>query len=214
MVAAGADKVSLNSGGGEKPPAHHPGAAAFGSQAVVPRHPCASGVGNGRPGADKWEVYVVVVAAPTGLDAVDVGRPRAARRGRGPDLVSQHGLRRHQGGLSFCAYPRGSRVPLPVNRVGGVGELEHFARGRGGCAGCERIHFGSPGHGRPRESPFAWISNARGCSGRARMVLGAVRVAVRAALAGARARIARRERKRHEGRGFGSTRKGSFRAWL
>ena len=71
MVAAGADKVSLNSAAVKNPQLITQGAAAFGSQAVI----CAidaKHVGEpGRPGADKWEVYVAGGRTPTGLDAVE-----------------------------------------------------------------------------------------------------------------------------------------------
>ena len=57
MVAAGADKVSLNSAAVRDPSLISQAAAAFGSQAVVVAID-AKRVGlPGEPGADKWEVF-------------------------------------------------------------------------------------------------------------------------------------------------------------
>ena len=71
MVAAGADKVSLNSAAVRDPNLITQAAAAFGSQAVV----CAidaKRVGTpGKPGADKWEVFTAGGRNATGIDAVE-----------------------------------------------------------------------------------------------------------------------------------------------
>ena len=88
MVAAGADKVSLNSAAVRDPSLISQAAAAFGSQAVVVAID-AKRVGlPGASGADKWEVFT---AGGLGRG----GGPSRRRR----DLAHQYGPRRHQGRL-------------------------------------------------------------------------------------------------------------------
>ena len=70
MVAAGADKVSLNSAAVRDPSLISQAAAAFGSQAVVVAID-AKRVGlPGASGADKWEVFTAGGRNATGIDAV------------------------------------------------------------------------------------------------------------------------------------------------
>lgn len=70
MVAAGADKVSLNSAAVRDPSSISQAAAAFGSQAVVVAID-AKRVGlPGASGADKWEVFTAGGRNATGIDAV------------------------------------------------------------------------------------------------------------------------------------------------
>lgn len=129
MVAAGADKVSLNSAAVKNPQLITQGAAAFGSQAVI----CAidaKRVGEpGRPGADKWEVYVAGGRTPTGLDAVEWAC-EAARRGAGEILLTSMDRDGTKAGFDLALTRAVARaVPVPVIASGGVGELEHFAQG-------------------------------------------------------------------------------------
>ena len=80
MVAAGADKVSLNSAAVRDPSLISQAAAAFGSQAVVVAID-AKHVGlPGASGADKWEVFTAGGRNATGIDAV-AWAEEAARRG-------------------------------------------------------------------------------------------------------------------------------------
>ena len=82
MVAAGADKVSINSAAVRDPDLITRAAAAFGSQAVIVAID-AKRVGKpGAPGADRWEVYLAGGRTPTGIDAV-AWAEEAARRGAG-----------------------------------------------------------------------------------------------------------------------------------
>ena len=122
MVAAGADKVSLNSAAVKNPQLITQGAAAFGSQAVI----CAidaKHVGEpGRPGADKWEVYVAGGRTPTACEA--------ARRGAGEILLTSMDRDGTKAGFDLALTRAVARaVPVPVIASGGVGELEHFAQG-------------------------------------------------------------------------------------
>ena len=129
MVAAGADKVSLNSAAVKNPELITQAAAAFGSQAVI----CAidaKRVGEpGRPGADKWEVYVAGGRTPTGLDAV-AWAEEAARRGAGEILLTSMDRDGTKEGFDLALTRAVARaVPIPVIASGGVGTLEHFAEG-------------------------------------------------------------------------------------
>lgn len=91
-VAAGADKVSLNSAAVRDPSLITAAASAFGSQAVV----CAidaKRVGKpGAPGADKWEVFTAGGRNATGLDAVEWAAQLLNVERR--DSAHEHGSRR------------------------------------------------------------------------------------------------------------------------
>lgn len=129
MVAAGADKVSLNSAAVKDPALITLAASAFGTQAVV----CAidaKRVGDpGAPGADRWEVYVAGGRVATGLDAVEWAR-EAARRGAGEILLTSMDRDGTKDGFDLALTRAVARaVPIPVIASGGVGTLEHFAEG-------------------------------------------------------------------------------------
>ena len=129
MVAAGADKVSLNSAAIKDPELITAAARAFGSQAVI----CAidaKRVGTpGAPGADKWEVYVAGGRKATGIDAVEWAE-EAARRGAGEILLTSMDRDGTKAGFDVALTRAVARaVSIPVIASGGVGELEHFAEG-------------------------------------------------------------------------------------
>ena len=129
MVAAGADKVSLNSAAIKDPELITAAASAFGSQAVI----CAidaKRVGTpGAPGADKWEVYVAGGRKATGIDAVEWAE-EAARRGAGEILLTSMDRDGTKEGFDLALTRAVARaVPIPVIASGGVGTLEHFAEG-------------------------------------------------------------------------------------
>ena len=107
MVAAGADKVSLNSAAVADPSLIGAAAAAFGSQAVV----CA------------------IDAKATGIDAVWWAK-ECARRGAGEILLTSMDRDGTKDGFDIALTRAVSRaVPIPVIASGGVGSLEHFAEG-------------------------------------------------------------------------------------
>ncbi len=121
MVAAGADKVSLNSAAVRDPSLVSQAAAVFGRQAVVVAID-AKRVGlPGEPGADKWEVFTAGGRNATGIDAVawaeEILLTSMDRDGTkaGFDLALTRAVAR--------------AVPIPVIASGGVGTLEHFAEG-------------------------------------------------------------------------------------
>ncbi|MFR3091841.1 MAG: imidazole glycerol phosphate synthase subunit HisF, partial [Eggerthella lenta] len=87
MVAAGADKVSVNSAAVRDPELISQAAGAFGSQAVVVAIDAMRVGEPGAPGADRWEVYLAGGRTPTGIDAV-AWAEEAARRGAGEILLT------------------------------------------------------------------------------------------------------------------------------
>lgn len=129
MVAAGADKVSLNSAAVADPSLIGAAAVAFGSQAVV----CAIDAKRvgvpGAPGADRWEVFVAGGRKATGIDAVWWAQ-ECARRGAGEILLTSMDRDGTKDGFDIALTRAVSRaVPIPVIASGGVGSLEHFAEG-------------------------------------------------------------------------------------
>ena len=121
MVAAGADKVSLNSAA-----VHDPSLI---SQAVVVAID-AKRVGlPGASGADKWEVFTAGGRNATGIDAV-AWAEEAARRGAGEILLTSMDRDGTKAGFDLALTRAVARaVPIPVIASGGVGTLEHFAEG-------------------------------------------------------------------------------------
>lgn len=124
MVAAGADKVSVNSAAVAHPELITEAAAAFGSQAVI----CA--IDAKRVGKeDRWEVYVAGGRKATGIDAVGWAE-EAARRGAGEILLTSMDRDGTCEGFDLALTRAVARaVPIPVIASGGVGTLEHFAEG-------------------------------------------------------------------------------------
>ena len=125
MIAAGADKVSVNSAAVADPSLITRAAAAFGTQAIV----CAIDA-KSRPGnPNKWEVYVAGGRTPTGIDAVEWA-VEAERRGAGEILLTSMDRDGSRDGFD-CALTRAvaRAVNIPVIASGGVGKIEHFAQG-------------------------------------------------------------------------------------
>lgn len=123
MVAAGADKVSVNSAAVKDPELITRAALAFGSQAVI----CA--IDARRVGYNKWEVYVAGGRKATGIDAVEWAQ-EAARRGAGEILLTSMDCDGCQDGFDIPLTRTVARaVPIPVIASGGAGTLDHFAEG-------------------------------------------------------------------------------------
>lgn len=123
MVAAGADKVSVNSAAVKDPELITRASLAFGSQAVI----CA--IDAKRTGYDKWEVYVAGGRKATGIDAVEWAQ-EAARRGAGEILLTSMDCDGCQDGFDIPLTRAVARaVPIPVIASGGAGTLDHFAEG-------------------------------------------------------------------------------------
>ena len=123
MVAAGADKVSVNSAAVKDPELITRAALAFGSQAVI----CA--IDAKRTGPDKWEIYTAGGRKATGIDAVEWAQ-EAARRGAGEILLTSMDCDGCQDGFDIPLTRAVARaVPIPVIASGGAGTLDHFAEG-------------------------------------------------------------------------------------
>ena len=125
MIAAGADKVAVNSAAVLDPALITQAAAAFGAQAVVCAIDAKAVAGN----PNKWEVYVAGGRKATGIDALEWAR-EAARRGAGEILLTSMDRDGSRDGFD-CALTRAvaRAVPIPVIASGGVGRIEHFAEG-------------------------------------------------------------------------------------
>ena len=126
MVAAGADKVSLNSAAVRDPSLISQAAAAFGVVVAID----AKRVGlPGASGADKWEVFTAGGRNATGIDAL-AWAEEAARRGAGEILLTSMDRDGTKSGFDLALTRAVARaVPIPVIASGGVGTLEHFAEG-------------------------------------------------------------------------------------
>ena len=124
MVAAGADKVSVNSAAVRDPALLTRAAAAFGSQAVV----CAIDAKR-RGKGDEWEVFLAGGRQATGIDAVEWAQ-EAVRRGAGEILLTSMDRDGTKEGFDLALTRKVARsVSVPVIASGGVGTLEHFAEG-------------------------------------------------------------------------------------
>jgi cyclase len=122
VLAAGADKVSLNSAAVRDPTLIERTSARFGAQCIVVAIDAKR-----REDGSGWEVYLNGGRLPTGREAV-AWAAEAAARGAGELLLTsmdrdgtQHGFDTEL--LSAVA----AAAPVPVIASGGAGRLEHFA---------------------------------------------------------------------------------------
>lgn len=125
MIAAGADKVSVNSAAVKDPSLITEAAHAFGTQAIL----VAIDAKRVSGGMDKWEVYTAGGRNATGIDAV-LWAQEAARRGAGEILLTSMDRDGSREGFD-CALTRAvaRAVDIPVIASGGVGKIEHFSQG-------------------------------------------------------------------------------------
>lgn len=125
MIAAGADKVSINSAAVAHPELITQAARAFGTQAILCAIDAKAVAGN----PNKWEVYVAGGRKATGIDAVEWAK-EAQARGAGEILLTSMDRDGSRDGFD-CALTRAvaRAVTVPVIASGGVGKLEHFAEG-------------------------------------------------------------------------------------
>ena len=125
MIAAGADKVSVNSAAVKDPSLITAAAKAFGSQAIL----CAIDAKQVPGNPNKWEVYVAGGRKATGIDAVQWAA-EACRRGAGEILLTSMDRDGSKDGFDCALTRAGARaVTIPVIASGGVGNIEHFAEG-------------------------------------------------------------------------------------
>ena len=123
VLAAGADKVSLNSAAVRDPDLIERAAMRFGDQCIVVAIDAKK-----RANGTGWEVYLAGGRKETGIEAVEWAA-EAARRGAGELLVTSMDRDGTQVGfdcelLSAIA----AAASVPVIASGGAGTLEHFAQ--------------------------------------------------------------------------------------
>lgn len=125
MIAAGADKVSVNSAAVDDPSIITRAAEAFGSQAIL----CAIDAKQMPGNPNKWEVYVHGGRQNTHIDAVEWAA-EVAKRGAGEILLTSMDRDGSKDGFDIPLTRAVARaVEIPVIASGGVGTLEHFAEG-------------------------------------------------------------------------------------
>lgn len=119
MLAAGADKISVNSAAVKNPKLISDGAKKFGSQCVV------LAVDAKRRG-DGWEIFVNGGRTPTGLDCIE-WVTRGVALGAGEILLTSMDADGTTGGYDIeLTRAVSEAVKVPVIASGGAGELEHF----------------------------------------------------------------------------------------
>ena len=122
MIAAGADKVSLNSAALRDPGLITAGSLAFGSQAVLVAIDAKQVPGN----PNKWTAYVRGGREDTGVDAVEWA-VEAAKRGAGEILLTSMDCDGVKQGYDIeLTRTIAENVSIPVIASGGAGNMEHF----------------------------------------------------------------------------------------
>ena len=122
VLAAGADKVSLNSAAIRDPGLIERGSARFGAQCIV----VAIDAKRGERGSG-WEVFLNGGRLPTGREAV-AWAAEAAGRGAGELLVTSMDRDGTQDGFDVELLAAvADAAPVPLIASGGAGRLEHFA---------------------------------------------------------------------------------------
>ncbi len=122
VLAAGADKVSLNSAAVKDPSLIERAAARFGSQCIV------VAIDAKRRPEGGWEVYLNGGRLPTGREAVEWA-VEATDRGAGEILLTSMDRDGTQDGFDVELLAAvADAVPVPVIASGGAGTLAHFAQ--------------------------------------------------------------------------------------
>lgn len=117
LLAAGADKVEVNTAAVQRPALIREGARAFGSQCMV------LAIDAKRSGKGKWEVFLHGGRTPTGLDAVAWAR-KGVNLGAGEILLTSMDKDGTQDGYDLeLTRAVSSSVKVPVIASGGAGNL-------------------------------------------------------------------------------------------
>jgi cyclase len=125
MLAAGADKVSINTAAVARPEFVREASDHFGAQCIVVAID-AKRVGNGEA---RWEVFTHGGRRPTGIDVLDWAR-RMAEHGAGEILLTSMDRDGTRDGFDLdLTRAVVDAVSVPVIASGGVGCLEHLVDG-------------------------------------------------------------------------------------
>jgi cyclase len=119
VLAAGADKVGINTRAVEEPDLVNRGAEAFGSQCIVVAI-------DAKRSGDRWEVFTHGGRTPTGLDALEWAREVVAR-GAGELLVTSIDADGTRAGYDIpLLRALAEWAPVPIVASGGAGSLDDF----------------------------------------------------------------------------------------
>ena len=127
LLNAGADKISVNTAGVQRPELIGEATARYGSQCIV------VAIDARRRRADDasagWEVYIHGGRTPTGRDAIEWAR-EVERLGAGEILLTSMDRDGTKAGFDLeLTRAVADAVGVPVIASGGVGRLEHLAEG-------------------------------------------------------------------------------------
>ncbi|PKM43041.1 MAG: imidazole glycerol phosphate synthase subunit HisF [Firmicutes bacterium HGW-Firmicutes-8] len=124
MLAAGSDKVSVNTAAVQNPELISDGASKFGTQCIVL---AVDAKRTARPG--EWEVYIHGGRTPTGIDALEWIK-RGEQLGAGEILLTSMDRDGTKDGFDIdLTRTVAELVNIPVIASGGVGNLEHIREG-------------------------------------------------------------------------------------
>jgi cyclase len=123
LLAAGADKVSINTAAIARPEFVREGALKFGSQCIV------VAIDAKQTGPDRWEVFTHGGRNATGKDAADWAR-QVVSLGAGEILLTSMDRDGTKLGYDIALTQAvADAVPVPVIASGGVGTLDHLVEG-------------------------------------------------------------------------------------
>jgi cyclase len=133
ILAAGADKITVNTAAVEDPELVRRCAERFGAQCIVvaidAKRVAGHGDAAGKVAPARWEVYVHGGRTPTGIDAVEWA-VRAAELGAGEFMLTSMDRDGTLDGYDLELTRAVARaVDIPVIASGGAGTLEHLAAG-------------------------------------------------------------------------------------
>lgn len=123
LLNAGADKVSINTAGVERPELYEEASARFGAQCIV------AAIDVKQCAVDQWQVYIHGGRTPTGIDAA-AWADEVARLGAGEILLTSMDRDGARKGFDLrITREIVDRVNVPVIASGGVGALQDLVDG-------------------------------------------------------------------------------------